>query len=83
MTWGNAIAEKRAAAGSAIDGRLHLEGSVKATKKKLTWLADTPDLVDIELIDLDHLLTKDSLEEDDDVDDILTPVTRYVFRAKG
>ena len=30
-------------------------------------LADTPDLVDVELVDLDFLLTKDKVEEEDDI----------------
>ena len=36
-------------AAGALVGELHLEGSVKSTKKKLTWLADTPDLVDVNI----------------------------------
>ena len=36
-------------------------GSVKATKKKLTWLAQTPELTDVKLVDFDFLLNKDKV----------------------
>ncbi|KAG8460309.1 hypothetical protein KFE25_011800 [Diacronema lutheri] len=75
MDWGNAIVTqitRDTAAGSVtrLRARLHLAGDVKATKKKLTWLcADGPQMpmpnVRVELVDIDHLICKDSLEEDD------------------
>jgi hypothetical protein len=30
---------------------------LQLTEKKLTWLADTPDLVAVELVELDYLIT--------------------------
>ena len=87
MSWGNAIVKKvhKGAGGAvvSIDADLHLAGDVKKTKKKLTWLADTPDLVDVELVDLDFLLTKDKIEEDDDIKAILNPKTKFVDAARG
>ena len=63
MSWGNAIVQtiEKDSSGKVVGmrGALNLAGSVKSTKKKLTWLADTSDnLVDVELIDLDYMLTK-------------------------
>ena len=62
MDWGNCIIKKihKDAAGevTAIDADLHLEGSVKNTKLKLTWLAKMDELVNIRLIDFDYLITK-------------------------
>jgi len=62
MSWGNAIisASIKDAAGKvvALEGELYLAGDVKKKTKKVTWLADTPDLVDVELVDLDFLLSR-------------------------
>jgi glutamyl-tRNA synthetase len=59
---------------------LHLAGDFKKTTKKITWLArPTPahPLVDAALIDYDYLITKKKLEEDDDLQDFVTPVTEF------
>ena len=37
---------------------LHLEGSVKSTKLKLTWLPETSELVNLTLVDFDYLIAK-------------------------
>ena len=67
MNWGNAIIKTIHRSGdsggssgavTAIDAELHLEGSVKRTKWKLTWLADVPDVVPLRLVELGHLITK-------------------------
>ena len=86
--WGNVVCEKvakdeKTGEVTAISAKLNLAGDVKKTKKKLTWLADTPDLVDVELVDLDFLLTKDKIEEDDDIKAILNPKTKFVDAARG
>ncbi|KAJ2547091.1 glutamate--tRNA ligase, partial [Coemansia sp. RSA 1933] len=89
MDWGNAIVEsveKSSDAGGVVVGaklRLHLEGDVKATKKKLTWLGQHPEAHPVEalLVDYDYLITKKKLEEDDDIEDVLTPVTEYAEAA--
>ena len=68
---------------AALHGELHLEGNVKSTKKKLTWLADTAELVDVTLVDLDFLLSKDKVEEDDNLKDIFTENSVLPAAAKG
>ena len=60
---------------SRLEGVLHLDGDVKRTKLKLTWLADISDLVPLRLVDFDHLITKKKLEEGDDIADFVTPVS--------
>ena len=60
-----------------------MAGDPKKTKKKLTWLADTPDLVDIEIVELDFLLNKDKVEEDDDIKVLTSHKSRWSFAAKG
>lgn len=55
----------------SLEGRLHLEGSVKATKWKLTWLPDTPELVPLTLVDFGYLISKKKIEEDDVFEDFV------------
>lgn len=81
MDWGNAIVEKihknDAGVVTGIDAKLHLEGDFKKTEKKLTWLADTKDVTPVELIDFDHLINKDKIEEDESFEDFLTKDTEF------
>ncbi|EWC43394.1 hypothetical protein DRE_07693 [Drechslerella stenobrocha 248] len=85
MDWGNAIVEEieKDAAGNvtALQLRLHLAGDFKKTEKKITWLATSQALADVELVDFDYLITKDKLEEDDRMEDFLTEHTE--FRVDG
>ena len=76
MDWGNAIITKKNLDGS-LEAKLHLEGDFKKTKHKLTWLADTDDVVPVDLVDFDHLLAKDKLEEGENFEDFLTPETEF------
>jgi glutamyl-tRNA synthetase len=59
---------------------LNLEGDFRKTKKKITWLAQpTPShsLIDVVLLDYDYLITKKKLEETDNIEDFVTPVTEF------
>ncbi|KAJ5853442.1 hypothetical protein N7534_005985 [Penicillium rubens] len=86
MNWGNAIVRKvttnEAGLITDLELELHMAGDVKKTEKKVTWLAtEGQDLVPVELVDFDHLLTKDSLQEDDVLEDYLNKHTE--FREEG
>jgi glutamyl-tRNA synthetase len=84
MDWGNVVVDKVHKEGDvakSIDAHLHLEGDFRKTSKKVTWLADTKDVVEVELIDFDHLITKDKLEEGDNFEDFLTPETEFKSKA--
>lgn len=87
MDWGNAIVEKihkdAGGAVTSVEAKLHLEGDFRKTEKKLTWIADSKDNVEIELVDFDHLITKDKLEEGDNFEDFLTPETEFKTFAYG
>lgn len=87
MDWGNAIIKeiKKDKAGNVTEliGVLNLEGSVKTTKLKLTWLPDTDDLVKLQLLEFDYLITKKKVEEDEDFLDVLNPVTKKETLAIG
>lgn len=91
MNWGNAIVRGVAhsvnplRAGTlagrppvtTVELELHLQGDVKKTGKKLTWLAKEQELVPVECVDFDYLITKDKLEEDDRLEDFLTAQTEF------
>lgn len=80
MDWGNAIVtaiHKHGDVVIGIDAKLHLEGDFKKTEKKISWLADTPDVVPIELVDFDHLITKEKIEEGENFEDYLTAQTEF------
>lgn len=66
-----------------VEAENHPEGDFKKTKLKVTWLADVPDLVPCTLVEFDHLISKPKLEEGDDFQDYLTPVTRAEMQALG
>lgn len=87
MDWGNAIIQhvEKDKNGTIIhlSGVLHLEGSVKTTKLKLTWLPNISELVNLSLVELDHLITKKKLEETDNFLEVLNPCTRWESLAIG
>ncbi|CAA6659634.1 unnamed protein product [Spirodela intermedia] len=87
MDWGNAIVKEIKKDGegnvTSLTGVLHLEGSVKTTKLKLTWLPETDELVRLSLIEYGYLITKKKLEEDEEVTDFLNPCSRKVTAALG
>ncbi|KAK3370004.1 tRNA synthetases class I, catalytic domain-containing protein [Podospora didyma] len=75
MAWGNAFV-REIGSGETIPSltcELNLKGDVKSTEKKVTWLSEDQELVPAELWDFDYLITKDVLQEDDKVEDFLTP----------
>lgn len=81
MGWGNAIVRKIETSGDVVthlDLELHLEGDFKKTEKKVTWLStEGQQLIPVELFGFDHLLTKDSLQEEDNFEDFLNPKTEW------
>ncbi|GAB7347003.1 hypothetical protein MBLNU459_g3152t1 [Dothideomycetes sp. NU459] len=91
MNWGNAIVRSKSHSLNPIgllpgqtqkvthlELELHLQGDVKTTKKKVTWLSTDQELVPVKLYDFDYLLTKDKLEDDDDFETFLNPKTETV-----
>ncbi|KAJ2658093.1 glutamate--tRNA ligase [Coemansia sp. RSA 1200] len=88
MDWGNAVvsAIERSNDGGLVAGvtmTLNLQGDVRATKKKLTWLGQHPEIHPVEavMVDYDYLITKKKLEEGDDIEDVLTPTTEFAEPA--
>lgn len=84
MDWGNCIVQQihKNADGviTGIDAKLHLEGDFKKTEHKVSWLAAS-DATPVKLVDFDHLITKDKIEDGENFEDYLTPET--VFETEG
>lgn len=86
MNWGICNISKRE---ELPDGMIHLTGKIdeadmefKKIQKKLTWLsADPAHLVEIDLVELDHMITKQKIEEEDNVADLVNPNSRMVTTA--
>lgn len=71
MNWGNAIitniSTNQPGIVSGLELRLHLKGDFKKTEKKITWLAkEASNMIPVDLVDFDYLITKEKLEKDDD-----------------
>ncbi|KAI1171082.1 tRNA synthetases class I, catalytic domain-containing protein [Nemania sp. FL0916] len=84
MQWGNVFV--RDVTGSdpitGLTCELHLQGDVRSTDKKVTWLSTQgQQLIDAELWDFDYLITKDKLEDEDDLDKFLNPTTSTMEKA--
>ena len=83
MNWGNAIVRKIETDSSTgivtgLELQLHLEGDFKKTEKKVTWLStEGQELIPVELVDFDYLLTKDAMQEEDTLEDVLNPKTEF------
>jgi glutamyl-tRNA synthetase len=90
MSLGNAVFRGVGAAGAAVpagaevEATLHLEGDFKKTRK-VTWLADSAaaPLVPLLLVDYDFLITVPKLDEGDDFEAAVNPVTKVESRAWG
>jgi glutamyl-tRNA synthetase len=92
MNWGNAFARRISRAEqpdetgkhkvTGIEFELHLEGDVKKTKKKISWLATvSSNLIPVDLVSFNYLLTKDKLEKEDRLEEFLEPDTEFRTRA--
>lgn len=75
MDWGNCIVTKHA--DGKVTAKLNLDGDFKKTKYKLTWLANTEDKTPIKIVDFDHLITKDKIEEVDNWKDFINYNTQF------
>ncbi|KAI0835238.1 glutamyl-tRNA synthetase [Hypoxylon sp. FL0890] len=84
MQWGNAVVRAVASGDpiTSITCELNLKGDVRSTDKKVTWLSTQGQkLIDAELWDFDYLITKDKLEEEDDLEKFLNPKTATMEEA--
>jgi glutamyl-tRNA synthetase len=84
MQWGNAFV-RSIPSGETITEmtcEINLKGDVRSTDKKVTWLSSQGQkLVKAELWDFDYLITKDKLEEEDELEKFLNPNTATMDEA--
>ena len=94
MKWGNVIIRKihTNADGSIshVDAETNLGGDYKKTEKKVTWIADVPQLagtheavIPLVLQDFDYLITVPKLDEGDDFQAAINKVTKIETLAIG
>jgi glutamyl-tRNA synthetase len=88
MKWGNAIIKKIAKDASGaitgVEAELHLEGDVKKTEKKVTWIPDlSGETVTVTMTDFDYLITVPKLDEGDDFQAAINPITKLETTLVG
>ncbi|KAN0085330.1 tRNA synthetases class I (E and Q), catalytic domain containing protein [Elaphomyces granulatus] len=88
MNWGNAVViniskDNNTGKVLSLNLELHLENDVKKTEKKVTWLAKDPpeNMIPVELVSFDYLITKDKIEKDDDIDQYLNYASEFRTEA--
>lgn len=93
MDWGNAIItdiktkpipESPTPIVTEMEATLNLMGDFKKTEKKIHWVADVAkSLTPCTLTTFDHLITKDKLEDGDNVADFVNPDTVSYLEVIG
>lgn len=88
MQWGNAVVDKvmkdETGRITKLEGHLNLEGDFKTTKKKLHWLPKVDDLlVPVEMTYFDYLITKPKIEENDVVEELINPQSKWAISGLG
>ena len=84
MKWGNCVISKK----EVKDGVVHLEGTIdpedkdfKKTKK-ITWITNDPNSVfEFTMVELDHIITKKKVEDNESVKDIVNLNSRVAYPA--
>lgn len=81
MDWGNVFVKNiRSSTGGLptdADIVLNLDGDVKKTKFKLTWVPENENAPVVTLAEYDHLLTKKKPDPDEQLDGLIAPVTKF------
>ena len=88
MDWGNAFIREiiidHDGVITSINADLNLQGDFKKTDKKITWIANVIEsLTPCKLTTFDHLITKDKLEENDNIADFVNKDSVSTVEAIG
>jgi len=88
MDWGNAFVRQitKDANGNVVElsGVLNPTGSVKTTKKRLTWIpANDEVLIPVKVFTFDHIITKAKVEPTDDFEKIINQDSKHEELSVG
>ena len=75
MRWGVVKVTNVNADVTVLEGEFIPDGDFKATKRKLSWLADVTNNTPVVLMEFDNLISKDKIEEDENFEDFINPNT--------
>jgi glutamyl-tRNA synthetase len=85
MKWGNCVISKKdvdANGKVTLHGEINLEDKDYKKTKKLTWITNDPNTTfEFTLVELDHIITKKKVEDEESVKDIVNHNSRIAYTA--
>lgn len=84
MKWGNCVITKKdkdASGKYVLEGELKLDDKDFKKTKKLTWITNSENVFEFTLVELDHIITKKKVEDDESVKDIVNYNSRIAYTA--
>lgn len=84
MKWGNVLITKKEVNGNEIKlfGKIDLEDKNFKKTKKITWItADSDVLVEVTIVEFDHLISKKKLEDTEEVKDFVNTSSKAEYQA--
>mmetsp|Transcript_4746 Transcript_4746/g.4905 ORF Transcript_4746/g.4905 Transcript_4746/m.4905 type:complete len:635 (+) Transcript_4746:1-1905(+) len=87
LRWGNffidEIVKDEGGKVLSMKGRSNPGATNFSKTKKTTWLAAVPDLVPLNILEFDHLISKPKLADNENFQDFLNPITKIESSALG
>mmetsp|Transcript_12721 Transcript_12721/g.23847 ORF Transcript_12721/g.23847 Transcript_12721/m.23847 type:complete len:731 (+) Transcript_12721:34-2226(+) len=81
MRWG--VVKVTKVDGDNLEGEFVPDGDFKAAKRKLSWIANVPESLNVTLYEFDNLISKPKLEEDENFKDFINPNTLATTEVVG
>lgn len=81
MRWG--VVKITKVDGDNLEGEFVPDGDFKAAKRKLSWMANVPESLNVTLYEFDNLISKPKLEEDENFKDFINPNTLATTEVIG
>jgi len=80
MEWGNVVIDATFPEEKRLTCHLNPEGNARTTSKKLTWLSAAAELLPVDVVEYDHLITVDKIPEGANWEDYIRPVSKVSYR---